>query len=80
MDKTNKKQNGDRKMNDIEKSVYGSFFIICAFNSETFCTLNKPSPYLRENGRCKDVDIIKIVPCGTSERGNTLFCFELLWR
>lgn len=67
-------------MKGIEKSVYGSFFRICAFDSETFCTLNKPIPCLREDGRCKDVDIIKIVPCGTTERGNTIFCYELLWR
>ena len=67
-------------MKSIEKSVYGSFFRICSFDSETFYSLNKTIPYLKEDGRCKDVDIIKIIPCGTTERGNTLFCYELLWR
>lgn len=67
-------------MNGIEKSVFGSFFRICAFDSETFCTLNKTEPYLWENNRCNVVDIIRIIPCGTTERGNTLFCYELLWR
>ena len=67
-------------MKGIEKSVFGSFFRICAFDSETFCELNKPDPYLKEGGRWKKVDIIKIIPCGTTEGGDTLFCYELLWR
>jgi hypothetical protein len=67
-------------MKGVEKSVFGSFFRICEFDSVVFCSLNKSRPYLREDDSRKDVDIIKIVPCGTTERGNTLFCYELLWR
>ena len=67
-------------MTSIEKSVFGSFFRICAFNSETFCTLNESSPYLKEDDRRKNVDIIKITPCGTNKNGTSLFCYELLWR
>ena len=67
-------------MKGIEKSVFGSFFRICVFDSETFNSLNEPEPYLREKGKYKDVDIIKIVPCGTTDRGDPIFCYELLWR
>ena len=67
-------------MKGIEKSVFGSFFRICIFDSQTFCTLNESRPYIKENGRCKEVDIIKIVPCGTTNDGDPIFCYELLWR
>ena len=68
-------------MKGIEKSVFGSFFRICAFDSPAFCTLNDSEPYLStEYGNYKKVDIVKITPCGKTEKGNTLFCFELLWR
>ena len=68
-------------MTGIEKSVFGSFFRICEFDSSTFRSLNESEPYLRrEDGKWKDVDIVKIIPCGSTEKGNTLFCYELLWR
>ncbi len=68
-------------MKGIEKSVFGSFFRICAFDSPAFCSLNESEPYLRiEDGRCKEVDIVKVIPCGKTEKGNTIFCYELLWR
>lgn len=67
-------------MKSIEKSVFGSFLVMCVFDSDVFWELNDTKPYLREKGLRKDVDIIKITPCGTTERGNPIFCYELLWR
>ena len=67
-------------MKGIEKSVFGSFFRICEYGSEAFRVLNLSSPYLTVKGEEKKVDVIKIVPFGTNEKGIPLFCFELLWR
>lgn len=64
----------------VEKSVFGSFFRICEYDSETFRSLNKAEPYLKIRDKDKDVDIIKIVPIGTTKTGNPIFCYELLWR
>ena len=67
-------------MTGIEKSVFGSFFKICELDSEAFRVLNLINPYLTVKGEKKYVDVIKIVPFGTNERGVPLFCYELLWR
>ena len=47
-------------MNGVEKSVFGSFFRICEYDSETFRSLNKAEPYLKIRDEDKDVDIIKL--------------------
>ena len=67
-------------MKGIEKSVFGSFFRICEYDSTAFCWLNEIRPYLKVNNERMYVDIIKIIPIGTTKTGNPIFCYELLWR
>lgn len=67
-------------MKGIEKSVFGSFFIICEYDSITYNKLNSSEPYFTIKGKDKEVTVIKIVPFGTNERGNPIFCFELVLR
>lgn len=67
-------------MKGVEKSVFGSFFKICEYDSETFRSLNITNSYLNIRGKEKEVDVIRIVPIGTTKTGNSIFCYELLWR
>ena len=67
-----------RKMKSIKRTVYGSFLRICEFGSETQNCLNIAKPYIWIDGDREYVDIIQVTPCGITERGNSLFCYELL--
>ena len=67
-------------MTGIEKSIFGSFFKICEYNSESYSVLNRSKPYLTVNGKEKEVTVIKIVPFGTNGNGTPIFYFELVWR
>ena len=64
----------------IEKSVFGSFFEICEYESALYGMLNRSQPYIKIGDKCKEVTVIKIVPFGTNEKGTPIFCFELVWR
>ena len=65
-------------MKSIKRTVYGSFLRICEFGSETQKYLNDSNPHIYRGDNKKYVDIIQVTPCGITERGNTLFCYELL--
>lgn len=67
-------------MKGIEKSVFGSFFEICEYDSVMYNKLNRSAPYLTMKGEDKKVTVIKIVPFGKNEKGTPIFCFELVWR
>lgn len=67
-------------MTGIEKSVFGSFFRICEYDSASYNMLNRSRPYLHTGDGDKEVTVIKIVLFGTNEKGTPIFCFELVWR
>lgn len=66
-------------MKGIEKSVFGSFFEICEYDSHLYNALNRSKPYVIIGKEHKEVTVIKIVPFGTNGNGTPIFCFELVW-
>jgi hypothetical protein len=67
-------------MTSIEKSVFGSFFEICEYESALYDTLNCPQPYITIGNKNIKVTVLKIVLFGKNERDVPIFCFELVWR
>ena len=67
-------------MKGIEKSVFGSFFKICEYDSASYNMLNRSRPYLQTRDGDREVTVIKIVLFGKNERDVPIFCFELVWR
>lgn len=63
-------------MNKIVHTFNNSFFIICVQSSTVYNNLNISSPCYNN----KRVDIVSIIPVGTDNNGNPLFCYELLYK